>query len=137
MKKQWKQLLFPFRGLGGFYIAVVLCVGASCDEKAMTSDAECANLPTVTTFKDEEAIVSWRPVDYPDMQGLRFQNRVGGWDAYSICMLPKELQINELKVRCSGRTVKTKDECGPNVKGCNMNSVIVESYVILSKPLEK
>ena len=128
MKKQWKFC---------FYAAFVLCMSASCDEKAMTSDAECANLPTVTTFKDQEARVIWKPENYPNLTSFIFFQQVGGWDAYSICMLPKELQINELKVRCSGRTVKTKDECGPNVKGCNMNSVIIESYVILSKPLEK
>jgi hypothetical protein len=113
-------------------------MGMSCSkENIVYDDAECSKLPTVVTFKDEAARVVWHTNDYPNIEGVTFTNLIGSWNAYRICSLPKELQINDLKIRCSGRTVKTSNECGPNVKGCNMNSVIVESYVIVETPVQK
>ena len=37
MKKQLKHFLFPLRGLGGLYIAAVLCMSASCIKEDRTT----------------------------------------------------------------------------------------------------
>ena len=71
------------------------------------------------------------------MEGIIFKNNVDTWNAYKGCTMPKEMQIDGLKVKCSGRTVKTEVGCGPDVKGCNLNSVIVDSFVILENPTKK
>ena len=113
-------------------------MAASCNKETVSTNVDnCTQLPTVATFKDETATVVWQPGDNPTVTVLRFANIIDKWPTYAICSLPKELQIDKLKIRCSGKTVKTSDECGPNVKGCNLNSVIVESYVILETPAKK
>ena len=120
------------------YTAAVLCMAASCNNDTVSNEtSECSKLPTVTAFKDEEGKIDWHPSDYPNMEGIIFKNNVDIWRAYKICIIPKEAQIDGLKIRCSGRTVETEVGCGPNVKGCNLNSVIIDSYVILENPSKK
>ena len=129
MRKVIKSLL---------YTAAVLCMDISCTNETVSNEAsECSKLPTVTAFKDEGARIVWKPADYPDLTSLVFARSIDRWDGYSVCSLPKEMQIDGLKIRCSGRTVKTEVGCGPNVKGCNLNSVIVDSFVILENPTKK
>lgn len=118
------------------YLAAVLLMSVSCNKETPISDVECSKLPTVVNFKDETARTVWQPENAPDAKGVIFEVSIDGWKSYRSCSLPKELQIDNLKIKCSGRTVKTGLECGPNVR-CNLNSVIVDSYVILETPPKK
>ena len=121
------------------YTAAVLCMAASCNNDTVSNEtSECSKLPTVTAFKDQEGTINWHTSDYPEIEGIVFKAIIERtWVGYRICSLPKEAQIDGLKIRCSGRTVKTEVGCGPNVKGCNLNSVIVDSFVILENPSKK
>ena len=140
MKKQWKHFLFPLRGLGGFYVAAVLCMSASCQKEEATNldlNTDCFRYGVYHRFDDGKGKI----IDGEKEKIVGKDNR---WfisykePIYSptgriipICNIPKELMVNGLEISFSGRIPNTPSD--PLSKFSSV--LVIDTYKLMSKPL--
>ena len=132
MKKQLKHLL---------YIAVVLCVGASCQKEEATnldSNTDCFRYGVYHQFNDGKGKIidgeKAKIVSNDDKWFINYQESQyspTGSGAVPICNIPKDLMVDGLEISFSGRIPNTPSD--PLLKFRSV--LVIDTYKLMAKPL--